>query len=113
MEQYWSNAELDGRFAVDGCHMTLRGRLAVFLLEKWGTVAGKVRNEEDSAGRAVLDVMPVADVVERAFSLADQAISELERRQWIKPVNKTPEEYGETLGRIETARYKRGILGGR
>ena len=105
MEGYWPNTDLDGRFAVDGFAMSFQGRLALVLIEKWGTVAGKVTGTEDSAGRAVLDVMPVADVVERAFSMAEQAVAELERRQWIQAVNKTPEEVGEAYSRMSNARF--------
>jgi hypothetical protein len=104
---YWPNPELDGRFSIDGNAMNLPGRIALVLIEKWGTVAGHIRDKEDSSGRAVLDVMPVADVVERAFSMAELAVRELERREWIRHVDKTPEEYGEALGRIEKARYQR------
>ncbi len=108
-EEYWDNPELDGRFAALGCTMSLQGRMAIVFLEKWGVVTGKIKDEEDSAGRAVLDVMPVEDVVKRAFDIAGQAVSELERRQWIRPLKVTPEQYGEALGRIESARYKRGF----
>ncbi|TEU01979.1 MAG: hypothetical protein E3J29_00175 [Dehalococcoidia bacterium] len=75
MEQYWPNTDLDGRFATDGFALNFQGRLALVLIEKWGTVTGKITDAEDSAGRAVLDVMPVAAVVKRAFSMAEQAVA--------------------------------------
>lgn len=106
MEGYWPNTEVDTRFAADGFVMNLSGRIALILIEKWGTVAGHIRDKEDSVGRAVLDVMPVADVVERAFDMAEQATAELERRQWIRPLDMTPEELGEAAARIDTARYR-------
>jgi hypothetical protein len=92
---------------MNGNVMSLPGRIALMLIEKWGAVTGKIRGEEDSAGRAVLDVMPVPDVIERAFDMAEQAVVELERRQWIRPVDKTPEQVGEAAGRIEQARYQK------
>ena len=105
MEEYWPKIELDTRYATEGLVLSLPGRIALVLIEKWGVVAGKIKGEEDSAGRAILDVMPVEDVVKRAFDMAEQITAELERRQWIRPVDLTLEEVGQSLGRIEQARY--------
>ena len=107
MEKYWDNPDLDPRFATVGFTMNLPGRMAVVFLEKWGVVTGKIRGEEDSAGRAVLDVMPVTDVVERAFEMAEQAVAELERRGWVQTLEMTPEQAGEVMGRLEKARYEK------
>ena len=106
MKEYWPNTEIDGRFAIEGLVMSLPGRIALILIEKWGTVAGHIREKEDSSGRAVLDVMPVEDVVKRAFDMAELATVELERRKWIRAVNMTPEQLGAQLRRVEDARYK-------
>lgn len=100
---YWQNPELDGRFAVAGYTLNLRGALAFSLVEKWGAVMGKIERE-DNAGRAILDVMPPQEVVDRAFTVADLAVSELTKRGWIRAVTTTPEAFGATLGRIESAR---------
>ncbi len=102
--QYWPNENLDGRYAIGGFALNMRGAIALHLVEKWGTVAGEIADKEDSAGRAVLDVMPPADVVERAFTLADLTVNELEKREWIRSVECTPEELGEKLGTMEAAR---------
>ena len=106
MKEYWPNAELEGRFALSGFTMALPGRIALTLIEKWGAVTGAIRGEEDSAGRAVLDVMPVSDVVLRACDMAEQITAELERRQWIRVVDMTAEQVGAAEGRIEQARYQ-------
>ncbi len=106
MKEYWPNPELDAGPAMNGNVMSLPGRIALFLIQRWGLVNGKIRGEEDSAGRAVLDVMPVSDVIQRAFDMAEQAVVELERRQWIRPVDLTLEQVGANAGRIEQARYQ-------
>ena len=106
MKDYWPNTDLDLRFATEGLVMALQGRIALTLIEKWGVVTGKVRGEEDSAGRAVLDVMSVKDVIQRAFDMAEQATEQLERRQWLRLLDMTPEQLGAIVRRVENARYK-------
>ncbi len=106
MKEYWPNPELDAAPAINGNVLSLPGRIALILIEKWGAVNGKIRGEEDSAGRAVLDVMPVSDVIQRAFDMAEQAVAELERRQWIRPVDMSAEQVGDNVGRMEQARYR-------
>lgn len=101
---FWAKPELDARYAQHGHVLNMRGNLAVILIEKWGTVAGHIREKEDSGGRAVLDVMPASDVVDRAFEIADLTVAELERREWIRAVDVTPEELGEQCGVVDKAR---------
>ena len=101
--QFWPNTEIDLKPAHAGFKLNLRGDIALHLIERWGEVTGSIREKEDTAGRAVLDVMPVKDVVERAFHMADLAVAELELRVWIKPVEMTLEDLGEIQGKVGAA----------
>lgn len=66
-------------------------RMACLLIERWGMIAGK-SDGEDSAGRAKLDLMPPAEVVERACETAQLAVAEFERRGWVENVTPRPED---------------------
>ncbi len=58
-----------------------RADMAIIMLEKWGMVTG-FDNGEDSAGRAKIGLMPVDQLIERAFTIAEAAYAEIERRGW-------------------------------
>jgi hypothetical protein len=58
-----------------------KAELAIELIAKWGLVSAK-DDGEDTAGRHKLTLMPVSEVVERAIEMADQAITEMEKRGW-------------------------------
>lgn len=59
-----------------------RAEIALIMIEKWGMVAGYT-DGEDSAGRSKIELMPVDQLVERAFSTAEVAYAEIERRGWL------------------------------
>jgi len=71
---------------------SLRARLAIDLLERWGLVASRT-DGEDSAGRQQIELMAPAEIVGRACNIADLAISEMEARGWLLevPVPTQPE----------------------
>jgi hypothetical protein len=108
--QWYANQETTTEVLDHGYQVNLAGRLALELVEKWGMVTGR-REGEDSSGRAILAEMPVPQVIERAFSLAEGCIAELEARGWIRETELSPESVmrraGE-LGRVrEDALYSR------
>ena len=47
------------------------GRFAMALVDRWGMVQGNTPTSEDSAGRAMQELMPVQEVVDRAFEMAN------------------------------------------
>lgn len=55
------------------------GQFAMELVRSWGLVVGKA-SEEDSAGRSVMAVMPIEEVVGRACDLAEGTFAELGKR---------------------------------
>ena len=105
MAEFWDNAELDPERPAVGFAISLRGRLAITLVEKWGTVAGYDAGE-DSVGRAKIGLMSPSDVVKRALEMADLIIAGLEEHDWIRPGVALPEEVAERAGRIEQAKYE-------
>lgn len=72
-----------------GWNLCLAGSIAIALIEKWGAIAGKT-GAEDSQGRAYVELSPVEDVVERAFTMAEQSVVALETRGWVKEVISSP-----------------------
>lgn len=71
------------------------GRLATALIEKWGLAMGQPCGE-DSAGRQKGEIMPTAEVVQRACDIAGLAASEFRRRGWLTPTT-TAGEVSEIL----------------
>ncbi len=61
-----------GRFS-----FSLESEIVIRLIENWGMVQGK-SGAEDSAGRAKIELMPVVDVVSRAFEMAALTVSRLQ-----------------------------------
>ena len=105
MAELWGNEELDPARPAIGYAISLRGKLAITLVERWGTVAG-YDTGEDSAGRAKIGLMLPADVVNRATEMASLLVDALEQREWVKPGTALPEEVAERAGRIEQAKYE-------
>ncbi len=56
---------------------SVEAELICRFLEQWGMVQGK-SGAEDSSGRAKIELMPVADVVDRAFEMASLAVARLQ-----------------------------------
>jgi hypothetical protein len=54
-------------------------RFAMALVERFGLIAGKP-DGEDSAGRAIINTLPVAETVARAFDLAGEAFRVMHER---------------------------------
>lgn len=63
--------------------ITKRGGVVLSFLERWGMVQGEDSSKEDSAGRAILTLMPPEEVVKRAFEIVDLAFAEMEKRNWL------------------------------
>lgn len=76
---------------VGGYLLDLRSGLAWEIIRTYGLVAGH-SNRQDSTGRAVLDLLPVKDVVERAFALADLFVDTAEARGEIKDLTEADAE---------------------
>jgi hypothetical protein len=56
------------------------GQFAMDLVRTYGLVTGKIGGREDGARRAVMDNMPVDEVVARAFDLAAATFAALKDR---------------------------------
>ena len=72
-----------------------RARMAISLMERWGMVAARVDENEDSAGRSKLRNMPADEVVEYACSIADAAFNAFESNGWLT-IAKLPEQDDDT-----------------
>ena len=59
--------------------------LALLMIEKWGMVQG-FPDGEDSSGRAKIGLMPIGELIERAFESAEAAYKEIERRGWMMEI---------------------------
>ena len=107
---YWDNEELSAGPATSGMTLSFRGRIALALVGRWGQVSD-TSGSEDSTGRAKIDLMPEADVVARAFKLADLAVDALEQRGWVREVTVDSEKFAERQGHLqsikEDVRFKR------
>jgi hypothetical protein len=62
--------------------LELTAELAWNLLVRWGMVSAK-EDGEDTAGRQKLVLTPPADTVTRAFDIAEQFMSECQKRNYI------------------------------
>lgn len=74
-----------------------QSRLACSFLERWGLVSAK-QSGEDSAGRAKVGFLGVAETVSRACDMAEKAVEEFEARGWItevKPYDELKDEADE------------------
>ena len=58
------------------------GILAIHLIERWGSVAGKP-DGEDTAGRAKIGLQTPRELVDRACNTAEITFAELEKRGWM------------------------------
>ena len=73
--------------------VTLEGRCALGMIEKWGMVAA-IEGGEDSAGRQKLRLATPAELVERAFETARLAFKEVTERGLLVEVHAAQEEEG-------------------
>ena len=105
--EYWSNPDLADK--IGACRMELRAQLAWQILEKYAVITGKHAGE-DSKGRAYLCEMPPAEVVSRAFEIADEFVRIAEERGQIKPETMTETDLIQRVLRQEELRYS-GRLG--
>jgi hypothetical protein len=69
----------------------MTAQLAITMIEKFALVAG-YPNGEDSTGRSILQLIPVEEVVQRACDIAESAMVEFEKRDWIIDYPKEKEE---------------------
>ena len=79
--QYWPLKHECGK---SGVNMELRASLAWKLIEHFGLVSA-TRGSEDSAGRAAIDLLPIDQVVSRAFAIVDCFVAEAESRGELRP----------------------------
>jgi len=64
---------------VKGVIFELRADIAMRLIERFGSVAGKT-DGEDTAGRARLTLQEPEELVKRCYAIADLFVAEAERR---------------------------------
>ncbi len=72
-----SGAVVSNRRMPDG-----RAQLAFAMIQNWGVVAA-MPDGEDAIGRAKWALLPVNDLVSRAFASADAAYAEAASRGWL------------------------------
>lgn len=60
-------------------------RIALGLLNAHGMILG-TQNGEDSTGRAKPGSLPPAETVQRAFDIAELAVAEMVKRNWLIPI---------------------------
>lgn len=62
-------------------HLTMEGKIALAMVERWGLVQGQ-EDGEDSSGRAKLKLMVPEDVVARAMTVTELFITAVRSRNW-------------------------------
>ena len=93
---YWSNQQ----YAIDNNHeMEFRARIALALIEKWGTVAGKTAGE-DTAGRWKLALQGPVELVDRCFAIAEEFIRVAEAKGLLRQTILSHEEYAGLVGTL-------------
>lgn len=78
--RYWSPGHVSHNCGYD---LEARAGIAFTIMEKWAMVSGKP-GVEDSAGRQTIELLPVAEVIDRAFCLADAFMERCELRGEVK-----------------------------
>lgn len=79
-QQYWPLSNSVGKF---GLLMEFRSAMAWQLIERFGLISGR-RGTEDSQGRAAIEEMPPAEIVQRAFAIADEFVEAAQSRGELK-----------------------------
>ena len=93
---YWSSPQ----YAIDSNHeMEFRASIALVLIEKWGTVAGKIEGE-DTAGRWKLALQDPVELVSRCFAIAEEFIRVAEEKGLLRPPTLSHEEYAGLVGTL-------------
>ena len=70
---------------------TMKARLALCLIEKWGMIVCDPMHGEDSSGRARMRLMKPGEVVDRACETAEIAIDHMHSLGWFSDLP-TPQE---------------------
>jgi hypothetical protein len=109
MEKYFNDelhAVNNGQLQLFG----LRARIALKLIETYGSVAAK-KGDEDKTGRATLDLQTPKELVDRAFDIAFYFVERAEALEELQPVALTHEQVAERVGIFERIKmdqaYKR------
>lgn len=72
--------------------LSSRGKLALQMIERWGSVAGVPDEAEDSTGRSKLRLQTPSELVDRACAVADKAFDEFKNRGWLPEGNEVSDE---------------------
>ena len=75
-----------------GCHLEFRANLAWGLLERFALVAANNPTREDSSGRAVHELLPAQEAVDRCFELADAFVDKAVQRKEIRQYTDAEQE---------------------
>ena len=92
--EYWMGP---GHVLDNGNDIELRARIALVLIEKWGTVAAQI-DGEDSAGRSRLALQEPAALVERCFDIAEEFVRMAEGKGLLRQPAFTRLELAEQIG---------------
>jgi hypothetical protein len=65
--------------------LTMKARLAVNMVEKWGMVAG-IEDGEDGSNRAKFRLATPDELVERAISVTEKLFDKLNENKWIEQI---------------------------
>lgn len=82
-----------------GLQDSLEFAIALRMIEGYGLVAA-VRGQDDTAGRAALELLSAEDVVTRACDIAERFVTEAENRGWVEPITATPEDAAAYRGKL-------------
>ena len=83
--------------------LELRARVALTLIEKWGTISAQP-DGEDSSGRQKWKCEPPQDLVNRCFSIAELFVMTGVSLGYILPITMTEGERASALGLLDRAR---------
>lgn len=96
MAEYWDGlaTQLHNNHALE-----FRARLALVLVEKWGTVAAHT-DGEDTVGRWKLELQSPTDLVARCFAIAEEFVRVAEEKGLLRQPSELPEELAARIGEL-------------
>ena len=91
----------------DRINIDMVGAMAATLIEKWGMVVGYRRQEDQTACLRTEDLLPVDDVVDRAFDIAKKTVARLQAEGCLKDLGPLSERESEALRFLTEAKARR------
>lgn len=104
-QEFWPNESMNDDQFRFGHLMELRARIALGLVERYGSIAATYEGE-DSAGRAKLALQEPAALVGRCFDIAEVFVGTAIARGLIRPPAQTVEQAMERAGRLQAIKHE-------